>query len=240
VGFVIVMQDITGLKALDRMKDQFIANVSHDLRSPLQVIHAYASLLSDDDLNVEQRQCVEGINRSVERMSRLTTGLLDLAKIKAGVGMEAEPCLLSRIAARVIERLQGAARQKGLRLESQVPDDLPPVEANSERVDQAISNLVDNAIKYTLRGQVTIRAFADQDQVTVSVSDTGIGLMPHEQAELFNKFYRAKNELTGNIEGTGLGLSIVRSIIEQYGGRTWATSTWQRGSTFSFSLPRSR
>lgn len=240
VGFVIVMQDITALKDLDRLKDEFISNVSHDLRSPLQLIHAYAGLLlGDNSLTTEQRQYLHGIDRSVRRMSDLTADLLNLAKIRAGVGMDAEPCLLSRIIPRVIERLEALARQKGLRLESQIADDLPPVQANVERMDQVISNLVDNAIKYTLRGKVSVHACADEQQVTVSVSDSGIGLMPHEQAELFTKFYRAKNELTGNIEGTGLGLSIVRSIVEQYGGKVWVTSTWQQGSTFSFSVPRS-
>jgi signal transduction histidine kinase len=129
------------------------------------------------------------------------------------------------------------AREKALILQTEIPPDLPLTMANRHRIDQVMSNLLDNAIKYTPEGTITVRAEADDHQITVYVTDSGIGLTPQEQKELFNKFYRARNKYTKSIEGTGLGLAIARSIIEQTGGTIWVQSAWDRGSTFAFSLP---
>jgi len=239
VGYVIVMQDITDLKELNQMKTEFVSVVSHDLRSPLQLICTYANMVADaGPMNAEQKEFLVGINRGVQKMSDLIDDLLDLAKIEAGVDMEPESCYLDQIVAQVIWRFESVAYEQGLKLQSEVPDHLPPVRASARRIDQVVSNLVDNAIKYSEGGTVTIKATSDDQRVTVSVTDTGIGLMPHEQKELFAKFYRAENELTAGIEGTGLGLAIASSIVEQYDGKIWVQSNWQKGSTFSFSLPR--
>jgi len=239
VGYVIVMQDITALKELNQMKTEFVSVVSHDLRSPLQLICTYANMITDaGPANSQQKEFLAGINRGVQKMSDLIDDLLDLAKIEAGVDMEPEPCYLDQIVMQVMWRFESVAYEQGLKLQSEVPEHMPPVRASARRIDQVLSNLVDNAIKYTPEGTVTVRATSDDHQVTVSVSDTGIGLMPQEQTELFAKFYRVENELTEGIEGTGLGLAIAKSIVEQYNGRMWVQSTWQKGSTFSFSLPR--
>ena len=240
VGFVIVMQDITYLKELDRMRNEFVSAISHDLRSPLQLICTYAVLLSETpDMDPQQKKFLDGINRGVQKMSDLIDALLELARIRAGVGMVTEPCDLGEIAAQVVARFREAALDKGLELENTCPPHLPPVEANEARLDQVLSNLVDNALKYTFEGQVTVSAQADEQWVTVYVSDTGVGLLPEEQKNLFHKFYRAKNKQTAHVEGTGLGLTIAKSIVEQYGGKIWVKSRWQEGSTFAFSLPRS-
>jgi two-component system phosphate regulon sensor histidine kinase PhoR len=239
VGYVIVMQDITALKELNQMKTEFVSVVSHDLRSPLQLVCTYANMVTDaGPTNPQQKEFLAGINRGVQKMSDLIDDLLDLAKIEAGVDMEPEPCYLDQIVMQVMWRFESVAYERGLKLQSEVPEHIPPVRASARRVDQVLSNLVDNAIKYTPEGTVTVKATSDDHQVTVSVSDTGIGLMPQEQTELFARFYRVENELTEGIEGTGLGLAIARSIVEQYDGRMWVQSNWQKGSTFSFSLPR--
>ena len=239
VGFVFVMQDITELKEMDQMRSEFVSAVSHDLRSPLQLIDTYASLIPDSGLVTDrQHDLLDGIHRGVRRMAILIENLLDLAKIEAGVDMDRQPCRLDQIIDRVIERCAEMAQEKGLILQSQVPPDLPSVEANAGRLDQVLSNLVENAIKYTLEGTVTVQALADEQQVTIHVIDTGIGLTPQEQQRLFNKFYRARNDLTANIDGTGLGLAIVKSIVEQYDGKIWVRSAGHGGSTFSFSIPR--
>jgi len=241
VGFVIVMQDITYLKELDRMKTEFVSAVSHDLRSPLQLILTYTSLLFDpNSMTEQQRVFVNGINRGVQKIANLIDDLLDLAKIETGVGMTLEECRLDRVIADIVGRYDRLIHSKGLDLNLDIPSDLPSVEANVRRIDQVLSNLVDNAVKYTLSGSITISASADERQVTVHVSDTGIGLMPQEQTRLFTKFYRAGNHMTEGVEGTGLGLVVAKSIVERYGGKVWVQSKWQEGSTFSFSLPRSR
>jgi signal transduction histidine kinase len=239
VGFVLVMQDITHLKQLDQAKNEFLSAVSHDLRAPLQLVHAYASMLSDaGPLSPQQTEYVRGIHRSVHKMVTMVNDLIDLARIEAGVGMSHEMCHVDLIIEQVVARFFETAREKGLTLRFQVRPDLPPVQASPSRIDQVVSNLVDNALKYTFEGAVTVEASADDRDVIVRVADTGIGLMPQEQKGLFGKFYRAANKWTAKIDGTGLGLAIARSIIEQYHGRIWAQSTWQKGSCFSFSLPR--
>jgi two-component system phosphate regulon sensor histidine kinase PhoR len=239
VGFVIVMQDITYLKQLNQMKSEFVSTVSHDLRSPLQLILTYASLLSETGtMTRQQRDLLAGIYRGVQKMSDLIDDLLELGRIETGIGLEKEHCALEQVISRVLARFEDAVQDKGLALETQIAPDLPAVLANIRRMDQVISNLVDNAVKYTLKGSITVKAFADDQRVTVRVIDTGVGLMPQEQKRVFGKFYRAGNELTQSIEGTGLGLAIAKSIVEQYGGTIWVESTWQQGSTFAFSLPR--
>ena len=238
VGYILVMQDVTDLRALNQMKTEFVSSISHDLRSPLQLIYTYAGMVGDaGPLNQQQGKFVDGINRSVEKMAELINQLLDLAKIEAGVDMDLEPCHLEHIIAIVTQRFKGVAQETGLTLESKIAPNLPAILVNPRRLDQVISNLVDNAIKYTPEGTITIQADADEKQITISVVDSGIGLMPQEQKGLFSKFYRAQNKLTREIEGTGLGLAIARSIIEQHDGRIWVQSTWNRGSTFAFSLP---
>jgi two-component system NtrC family sensor kinase len=237
VGYIVVLQDITHLEELNQLKSDFVSIVSHDLRSPLQLIYTYAHMFAEGGpLNSTQRDYLEGINRGVTKMASLIDDLLDLGKVEAGVDMEREICHIDRVIASVATRFEPIATERGLSLVTEMPEDLPPVRANVRRIDQVLSNLVDNAIKYTPQGQVAIKAQVDQRQVTVSVADSGIGLMPREQKELFAKFYRARNELNKDQEGTGLGLAISKSIVEQYGGRIWVTSKWQQGSTFFFSL----
>lgn len=239
VGYVAIMQDISDLKALNQMKTEFVSAVSHDLRSPLQLICAYASMVGEAGyLNNQQREFITGINRGVAKITTLIDDLLDLSRVESGVDMERTACYLDQIIRQVAWRFETAAGEQGLVLQCEIPSPLPPVLANESRIDQVLSNLIENAIKYTPQGHVTIRAAADEGQVTVWVVDSGIGLTSQEQNKVFEKFYRVKNEMTHDIEGTGLGLSIAKSIIEQHGGSIWVQSAWQQGSTFAFSLPQ--
>lgn len=238
IGYVIVMQDVTDLRELNQMKTEFVSSVSHDLRSPLQLIYTYASMIPEAGmLNEQQESFLDGINRGILKMSGLIDDLLDLAKIEAGVDVEQGTCDLNEVITQVLERFDGILEDKALTLERDIAPELPCINVSAGRVDQVISNLIDNAIKYTPQGKITVRAIADDHQATISVSDSGIGILPQEQKGLFTKFYRAQNDLTRQIEGTGLGLAIAKSIVEHYGGRIWVQSTWEEGSTFSFSLP---
>jgi len=238
VGRVAVMQDITAFKELENMKTEFVATVSHDLRSPLQLISTYAGLLKDEaNLTPNQQRFVEGIQRSVMRMSNLITDLLDLAKIEAGVEMDVEPSDLRAVIPAVVETFAEEARNKGLTLRADIPPDLPLVRGNEARLAQVMQNLLSNAIKYTFEGEVVVTARQEGDEVVVTVRDTGVGIPPKAQERLFEKFYRVPDPRTEAVQGTGLGLAIVRSIIERYGGRVWAESEPGRGSTFAFALP---
>nr|NIO68944.1 GAF domain-containing protein [Anaerolineae bacterium] len=239
VGRIAVMQDITYLKELDKMKSDFVATVSHDLRSPLAIISGYAALLPEvDELNETQQEFVEGIKLSVAKMTTLIDNLLDLGKIEARVGMEMKPCQLVTVINKAVESLREQARAKEMVLQFDLPPELPLVQGNQVRLDQVVSNLVGNAIKFTPEGgMVTVSAREEKSQIAVEVKDTGIGIAPEDQVHLFEKFYRVSSEETSDIEGTGLGLAIVKSIVEGHGGRVWVKSEPSQGSTFGFTLP---
>jgi two-component system NtrC family sensor kinase len=239
VGRIAVMQDITYLKELDKMKSDFVATVSHDLRSPLAIISGYAALLEEvGELDETQQEFVEGIKLSVARMITLINNLLDLGKIEAGVGMEMKPCQLVTVINKAVESLREQARAKEMVLQFDLPPELPLVQGNQVRLDQVVSNLVGNAIKFTPEGgMVTVSAREEKSEIAVEVKDTGIGIAPEDQVHLFEKFYRVSSEETSDIKGTGLGLAIVKSIVEGHGGRVWVESEPSQGSTFGFTLP---
>jgi signal transduction histidine kinase len=238
VGKVAVMQDISRLKELDQIKSEFVSTVSHDLRSPLQAIQTSAELLPKlGELTREQKKEVVHIQAIVRRMSKLVQNLLDIGRIEAGIGMEAEPCALDEIIASAAGSFRGLAEKKGLDFALEVPQALPLVKGNPLRVDQVVSNLVSNAIKFTLEGSVIVRAWADNGQAILEVTDTGLGIPLEAQDNLYQKFYRVKSPETRGIRGTGLGLAIAKSIVESYGGQIDLESYPRLGSTFRVSFP---
>jgi signal transduction histidine kinase len=240
VGKVLAMQDITYLKELDEMKSDFVATVSHDLRSPLSIIEGYMDLLKDvGPLNAQQSQFVKRIKEATANMTHLITDLLDLGKIEAGLEMGMMPCDLEETIDLVVTSLQGWAERKGIELRVELSENVPKVQGNSTRLRQVLANLVENALKYTPSGgTVTIQVVAENGSTTVCVKDTGIGISPDHLPHVFEKFYRVETKETNDVTGTGLGLAIARSIIEVHGGRIWAESQPGAGSTFSFTLPQ--
>ncbi len=240
VGYVAVMQDITHLKELDRMKSEFVSTVSHDLRSPLTTIKGFVQLLPKaGPLTPQQQEFRTKILNSVENITELIEDLLDIGKIEAGVGLEMDVCQLDAIINKVVENLRSQAEAKGQRLHVELPPQLPPVLGNDLRLGQVVANLVSNAIKYTPDGGlINVRARNSNDQVIVSVQDTGLGIPPADQPYIFDKFYRVKSPETEGISGTGLGLAIVKSVIERHNGRVWVESEPGVGSTFTFILPK--
>jgi signal transduction histidine kinase len=238
VGQMAIVRDITHLKELDEMKSEFVSTVSHDLGSPLQIIQTSAELISKlGPVNQPQQNAVDGIIRTVAKTATLVRDLLDLGKIEARVEMEMEPCQLTTIIGEAMEGLEERAEAKEIALQINLPQALSPVMGNPIRLAQVVTNLVNNAIKFTPGGgTVTISARETEGEVAVDVRDTGIGIAPEDQAHVFDKFYRVKSKVF-EIEGTGLGLAIVKSIIEGHGGRMWVESELGQGSTFGFALP---
>jgi signal transduction histidine kinase len=188
-------------------------------------------------LNRDQSKATEHILAVVRRMANLVQHLLDIGRIEAGVGMEIEPCSMNEIATRAASVLRPLAEQKGLDFELNLPEALPMVKGNALRLEQVVNNLVSNAIKFTPQGSVSVSTWSEEDHVLVEVRDTGIGIPPDAQKELFQKFYRVRTPETRGIEGTGLGLAIVKSIVESYGGQITVTSAPNEGSTFTVTLP---
>jgi two-component system, OmpR family, phosphate regulon sensor histidine kinase PhoR len=234
----IIMQDITGLKELDRIKSEFVNTVSHDLRSPLTAIVGYVDLIKrTGPLNDQQQEYIRRVQRSVKNITELINDLLDLGKIEAGLDTRFESLQLTSITNNVINGLFDRLTQKEMTLHIDVPEDLPPVLGNPLRLRQMVTNLVVNAIEYTKPGgRIEVMANYEKEQVILRVKDTGIGIPPGEQPFIFDKFFRANNVQTNSI-GTGLGLSIVKSIVDNHQGRIWVDSKPGQGSTFTVVLP---
>ncbi len=240
VGWAAVFRDITLLKELEEMKNEFVNTVSHDLKNPINVITLSGDLLTKvGPLNDEQKKLRERIGRTAVYMNELVTELLDLGKIQAGLDLQPTAFNLAALIQKTISTLEPAALQKQIQLNfSQQTETI--VTADERRLQQVMLNLIGNAIKYTPeQGQVTISVKADPEQsmVEVSVSDTGIGIPAQDLPHIFDNFFRVQSEETKNIKGTGLGLAITKSIIEAHNGRIWVKSNAGRGSTFTFTLP---
>ncbi|HET7091515.1 MAG TPA: ATP-binding protein [Anaerolineae bacterium] len=239
IGFGVVLQDISNLKELDRIKSDFISIVSHDLRTPLTTIRGYVELLPRvGPLNDMQQQFVERIERSMVNIVDLIADLLDVSRIEAGLDKEMEPTDLAKAVREVSASLRSAAEAKRQVLSVDVSP-LPKILGNGRRLEQVVANLVGNAIKYTPEGgRIDVSLQEDGEFVVLRVRDTGIGITPEDQSRIFDKFYRVETDATLAIAGTGLGLSIVKSIVEKHKGRVWVDSEPGVGSVFTVVLPK--
>ncbi len=239
LGRVIVMQDITHLKALDRLKSEFVSTVSHDLRTPLTTIQGYVELLERvGPLNEMQQRFIEKTLGSLSHITELIGDLLDIGRIEAGYDLEMRPLRLDTLIGETCLGILDQARQARIDLVWQ--ERLPPlwVTGNQRRLRQVLHNLISNALKYNVAGGfVRVEAREDNAHIVVSVVDNGLGIPLHEQPLIFERFYRVQNDQTEDIPGTGLGLAIVKSVIEKHRGRVWVKSAPGEGSTFSFILP---
>jgi PAS domain S-box-containing protein len=239
-GRICVMRDITHFKEVDTLKSEFVATVSHDLRSPLMMMRGYITMLEMvGELNEQQTGYMRKIMKGVEDMTRLVNNLLDLGRIEAGLELNLEMIVISELIGKVIGSMQLQAAQKHLQLTTELsPDTVPLVEADPGLLQQALANLLDNAIKYTESGEiVTVRAYARENNIVFEVKDKGIGIAPVDQSRLFEKFFRGAQREAMKYQGTGLGLAIVKSIAERHHGRVWVESQLGKGSTFSLEIP---
>jgi len=240
VGRVCVMRDITNFKELDALKSEFVATVSHDLRSPLTLMRGYASMLEIvGDLNDQQTGFVRKMVIGVENMSQLVNDLLDLGRIDAGIGLRIDKVSVRDLIERVVGASQGQSAQGHVQLSSEIPQQIPPfLEADSALLQQALHNLLENAIKFTgPGGKVQVRVEERSREMVFIVNDTGTGIPPLDLPRLFEKFYRGAGQGGKRQQGTGLGLAIVKSIADRHEGRVWVDSLLGKGSTFYFAIP---
>ena len=238
--YLLVLRDLTELRRLERVRRDFVANVSHELRTPLTSIKAMAETLLDGARTDEAvaPRFLQTIMRESDRLVRLSTDLLDLSRVEAR-GIEKTPIDLAALVTDVAARLASQAEKADITLSNTIR---PPLVAPADRDEmaQVLVNLLDNAIAYTPRGGfVTLSAHETPEAVTVSVADTGIGILSHDIPRLFERFYRADKARSRASGGTGLGLSIVKHIVENHGGTVRVESEYNRGSVFSFTLPKS-
>ena len=237
-GSVITMQDISYLKQVDRMKNEFVHTVSHDLRSPLTSVLGYTELVERvGSLTEQQTEFLNRIRSSVESITSLVNDLLDLSRLEAGFDSRREMVHLENVLKYALDTMEGQLKLNNLTLKTDIGKDLPELRGNPIRLRQLLDNLLANAVKYAPKGSaIHISLQAEDSQIIFSITDEGPGIPPPEQTRIFEKFYRASN-VPDEIGGSGLGLAIVKSIVDSHQGRIWVESTLGKGSTFFVVLP---
>lgn len=245
-GWVAILHDITQLKELDRLKSEMIRMTSHDLKNPLQAAMANLELLHEDlqdHPELEVQPTLATINKQLSRMNRIISGILDLERAKT-VGQNKETFPTGRIIDRAIESVREMAGDSGIRLSVLAEANLPDLACIPEQFEQALVNLLENAIKFTpTGGKVTLRVTQNENHLLFEVEDTGIGIAPEIQSFVFDRFWRGgqKGQIGAeHTSGTGLGLSLVKTIVENHQGQVWLSSETGKGSTFSIRVPVSQ
>lgn len=238
---VVAFHDVTKEKQTEKMRRDFVANVSHELRTPLSAINGYAETLLEGALQDETvaRDFIQIIFNHSNRLSQLVRDLLDLSKLDSEeCPFELQPIDLLPCIQKVIELSQNHINEKQIRLCYEPPATLPMILAHDTSIEQVLTNLLDNAIKYTpAEGVIQVRvACKGNSFIQFDVEDNGMGIEAKHIPRLFERFYRVDKARSRDLGGTGLGLAIVKHIIQYHGGEVWVNSTPGKGSTFSFTL----
>lgn len=245
LGAVAVFHDISRLKHLERIRRDFVANVSHELRTPLTSIKGYAETLhNDENIPKPARGFLEVIVKNANHMAKIVGDLLSLSRLEAGQDI-LEPCSTDAVAAlnSAYRECEPLARDRRVTMVNDIPKDIPPVMADSDRLVQVFRNLLENAFRYSpAGGTVTVTAEHDGDEVIFGVSDNGPGIPAHERDKIFERFYRVEKHRTkSSLPGSsGLGLAITKHIVERHHGRIWVVSPARNsdsGATFLFTIP---
>ena len=227
------------LERTEALRRQLIGDVSHELRTPLTAIKGSLEALIDGVLPAEP-ETFEQIYQEADRLQRLVNDLQELSRVEAGAfKLDLQPLLLADILKTTTIRLERQYAEKGVRLEIDLPADLPEVQADADRLSQVLFNLVGNALQYTpTGGQVTVAARRQGGEVLVGVQDTGIGIAADHLPYVFDRFYRADRSRARLSGGSGIGLTVAKHLVEAHSGRIWAESAGEgMGSTFTFTLP---
>jgi two-component system phosphate regulon sensor histidine kinase PhoR len=241
IGAVLVLHDISELRRLERVRQDFVANVSHEFKTPLTAIRGFAETLLGgalDDAD-HRKRFVEIIQEHAERLTRLTDDLLRLSKIEAGqMELQLHAVNPGDLVALCVETARFSSQRKQLTIDVNCPESLPAVRGDAGRLRDVLQNLLDNAVQYTPpEGHITVSAEAENGEMIFTVADDGIGIPHADQERIFERFYRVDEGRSREVGGTGLGLSIARHIVEAHGGRIWVESTVGQGSRFYFSAP---
>jgi signal transduction histidine kinase len=237
------VRQVHALKEAAELKLDSVSMLSHEMRTPLASIKGYATALMLDEMQWDgdtRREFLQAIETEADHLTKLVADILEAAAIDSGeFRLNLEPILLPRIAKRVVDKVGIGSDVH--RFVLMFPSDFPIVVADSQRIEQVLTNLVDNAVKYSPDGGlILLRGEVGEREVEISVVDQGIGIAPEHLNKLFERFFRALPEQRQRIVGTGLGLPIADAIIRGHGGRIWAASTVGSGTTLAFTLPHPR
>jgi signal transduction histidine kinase len=241
-GAVLTAMDLTARKRLETIRRDFVANVSHELKTPLTVIAGYAETLTDPNVAAEDRaRFTETILASTRRMQRIVDDLLDLSRYESGGWVpNKQPVSVAATVQDVLAGARAAAERQTVHLEARVTVGAESIEADATALRQVIANLVDNAVRHTRDGNVTVVAEPEGDGVSIAVSDSGEGIPPEHLPRVFERFYRVDTGRGRDTGGTGLGLAIVKHLVESHGGRVTAKSAVGRGTTVTAWFPSTK
>jgi two-component system phosphate regulon sensor histidine kinase PhoR len=240
-GVVMVLRDLTELRKLEAVRRDFVANVSHELKTPLTSISGYSeTLLSDHPDQETTHRFLQVILGNARRMQRLVDSLLDLSRIESGRWQpRPEELHLESLIAGVVDSFRDRSNQRKVSVETDIAPEAATLFADEDAVNQILANLLDNALRYTPEGgRIVCRTRVDGDEIVLSVSDTGTGITREHLPRIFERFYRADSSRSREEGGTGLGLAIVKHMVEAHGGRVSAESEWGMGTTISCTFPR--
>lgn len=251
-GGICVFRDVTKQKEVERLRNEFVSTASHELRTPITTLEGYISLASNDKVakvDDKAKEYLDKAHDAVLNMSNLVKNLLSVTKIEEGkLDTVIEKFEINDLIEQTLNELKPLADKKGIKLEFQKSGtaekgkkSLAPqirVIADHSMIKEVLVNLIENGIKFTLKGEVTINLKSDKDFAIVSIEDTGMGIPKDSQKHIFEKFYRVDNTATREVGGTGLGLYITRSIVETFGGKIWVDSTYKKGAKFIFTIPK--
>jgi len=233
---VLIFHDITDIKNLERIKRDFVANVSHELRTPLTAIKGYAETI--EEVDEENRQYLEIIKRHTDRLISIVADLLTLSGLEEkGLELQIESVDIKMLLHTITKMFDARISKKGLDIEYNIPEELPPVRGDSIKLEQVFINLIDNALKYTENGKIRIEAVQSTGGVDVVVEDTGIGIPEKHLPRIFERFYTVDKSHSRRLGGTGLGLSIVKHIVLLHNGSIDVESSRGKGTTFRVRLP---
>lgn len=236
---LIVLQDLTELRRVEQVRRRFLANISHDLRTPLASLQAMIETLQNGALDDRDAALdfLARMDAEVQSLNRLVSDFLELSRIESGqLELHQTPTNLRALFTGVLARMTAQAEQAGVTLELALPGALPMLMIDEGRIAQVLLNLLQNALAFTPRGGIiTLGAAVQADYITISVHDTGVGIAPEDLPHVFERFYKADLARSGG--GTGLGLAIAKHLVERHGGRIWAESRPQHGTTVAFTLP---
>ncbi|MEP7289491.1 MAG: ATP-binding protein [Chloroflexota bacterium] len=242
-GYVMVLNDVSQLKEIDRIKNRMIHMTSHDLKNPLAAAMFHVELLQEEGEDVLTESMSADINTiwiQLQRMNRIISGILDLERVQSGT-LTYEECAVDQLIQTALQDLDPQMQRHGIRVQTDIPDNLPTIPGNHHHLMQAINNVIENAVKFTRdKGYIWVKVDCTDNDLTIHIGDTGVGIAYDDQPRIFEQFFRGSHPGMEPINGSGLGLNLVKAVMDAHQGRVWLESEVNKGTVVHMMLPTHR